>query len=138
MIELDTRRRLKINGDIVKIDATEIVIAVRESFPLCPKYIQRRKVRLPADLDTDASEKGLPVVIKGRLEQRSWEDKETGQKRSTVEVIADTIAVNSYGIASLERQRGGASGGGGQRVQNQPTPAGAGAAFPSSDPFEDF
>ena len=83
-------------------------------------------------------EKGLPVVIKGRLEQRSWEDKETGQKRSTVEVIADTIAVNSYGIASLERQRGGASGGGGQRVQNQPAPAAAGAAFPSNDPFEDF
>lgn len=61
MIELDTRRRLKINGDIVKIDAAEIVIAVRESFPLCPKYIQRRKVRLPADLDMDAMETGGPV-----------------------------------------------------------------------------
>ena len=29
-------------------------------------------------------EKGLPVVVKGRLEQRSWEDKETQQKRSTI------------------------------------------------------
>jgi len=82
-------------------------------------------------------EKGLPVVVKGRLEQRSWEDKETQQKRSTIELIADTIAVNSYGIASLERQRGGVSGsnsGGNSR----PMAGAATGSYPSNDPFEDF
>ena len=33
--------------------------------------------------------KGSPALVSGRLEQRSWEDKESGQKRSTVEVIVD-------------------------------------------------
>lgn len=33
--------------------------------------------------------KGSPILVSGRLEQRSWEDKESGQKRSTVEVIVE-------------------------------------------------
>ncbi len=33
--------------------------------------------------------KGRPVLVSGRLEQRSWEDKETGGKRSKVEVIVE-------------------------------------------------
>lgn len=49
MIELDTRRRLKINGRASSQDENELTIAVEESFPLCPKYIQRRKVRLPEE-----------------------------------------------------------------------------------------
>lgn len=49
MIELDTRRRLKINGRTTAHDENELTIAVEESFPLCPKYIQRRKVRLPEE-----------------------------------------------------------------------------------------
>lgn len=30
--------------------------------------------------------KGDPLLVSGRLDQRSWDDKESGQKRSTVEV----------------------------------------------------
>ncbi len=48
MIELETRRRLKINGRAV-LENNELVVEVEKSFPLCPKYIQRRKVRLAAD-----------------------------------------------------------------------------------------
>lgn len=44
LIELDTRRRLKVNGKVSSISAEQIVMEVRESFPLCPKYIQRRAV----------------------------------------------------------------------------------------------
>ncbi|MBX3072691.1 pyridoxamine 5'-phosphate oxidase family protein [Candidatus Obscuribacterales bacterium] len=49
LIELDTRRRLKINGRVSIHTEEQLLIAVEESFPLCPKYIQRRKVRLPDD-----------------------------------------------------------------------------------------
>lgn len=35
--------------------------------------------------------KGDRIVVTGRLEQRSWEDKDTGDKRSKVEVVADEI-----------------------------------------------
>jgi single-strand DNA-binding protein len=33
--------------------------------------------------------KGRPVLVSGRLEQRSWDDKDSGQKRSKVEVIVE-------------------------------------------------
>lgn len=49
MIELETRRRLKINGR-ASFESGELLVAVEKSFPLCPKYIQRRKVRIAADL----------------------------------------------------------------------------------------
>ena len=35
--------------------------------------------------------KGSPVLVEGRLQSRSWEDKESGQKRSTLEVVADSV-----------------------------------------------
>lgn len=76
-------------------------------------------------------EKGLPVIVKGRLEQRSWEDKETGSKRSTVEIVADTIAVNTYAIESMTRKRRDGDG-------NSSAPQQAKRSVPNSDPFENF
>jgi single-strand DNA-binding protein len=35
--------------------------------------------------------KGRPVAIDGRLRWREWADKDTGQKRSAVDIIADTV-----------------------------------------------
>jgi len=49
--------------------------------------------------------KGVRVVITGRLEQRSWDDKETGAKRSTVEVLADNIGLAVGNIDSFVRKQ---------------------------------
>ena len=35
------------------------------------------------------AKKGTGVIVSGRLDQRSWEDKTTGQKRSRVEVVVE-------------------------------------------------
>jgi len=35
--------------------------------------------------------KGRPVLIEGRLHQDKWDDKETGQKRSKLKVVADSM-----------------------------------------------
>jgi len=43
-IELATRRRLRINGSIARINVRGLQIAVQEAFPNCPKYIQRRAI----------------------------------------------------------------------------------------------
>jgi predicted pyridoxine 5'-phosphate oxidase superfamily flavin-nucleotide-binding protein len=51
MIELETRRRLKINGRAA-LAANDLVVSVEKSFPLCPKYIQRRKVRVASGTDS--------------------------------------------------------------------------------------
>lgn len=52
--------------------------------------------------------KGDRVLIAGRLEQRSWEDKDAGQSRSTVEVIADEVGPSlrwaTTTITRVERQ----------------------------------
>ena len=38
--------------------------------------------------------RGDRVLVTGRLEQRSWEDKNTGDKRSKIEIVADDVAVS--------------------------------------------
>ena len=82
-------------------------------------------------------EKGIGVVVVGRLEQRSYEDKE-GNKRSTVELIADEIAINTRAIEAVTRRQkseGGAPAQAGAR-RNRPAtgrvPAGVGA---DDEPF---
>ena len=49
-------------------------------------------------------EKGMGVVITGRLEQQTWEDKETKKSRSKVQIVADRIAVNVGGISAITRK----------------------------------
>lgn len=53
-------------------------------------------------------EKGMRVVVTGRLEQRSYEDKD-GNNRSIVELVADEIAVSTRNIESMTRKRGSSS-----------------------------
>ena len=49
--------------------------------------------------------KGKPVFVEGRLQMDSWDDKNTGQKRSKLKVVGDNI--------QLLGTRGGGGGGGG-------------------------
>jgi single-strand DNA-binding protein len=66
--------------------------------------------RYTAENAAKTLEKGVGVIVTGRLEQRTWDDKE-GNKRSTVEVIADEIAINTRsidGISRRQKQDGGA------------------------------
>lgn len=44
-IELASRRRLRINGVVMETDDRHVVIRVRQAYPNCPKYIQRRHIR---------------------------------------------------------------------------------------------
>ena len=56
------------------------------------------------------AKKGAGVLVSGRLDQRSWEDKNTGQKRSRVEIVVEDF--NFTGPANNERGgNGGYSGG---------------------------
>ena len=53
--------------------------------------------------------KGRPVFIEGRLQMDSWEDKQTGQKRSRIRIVAENL--------QLLGGRGDAPQGGGQAPQ---------------------
>lgn len=68
--------------------------------------------------------RGTRVVVTGRLVSRSWEDKETGQKRSVMEMQVDEVGPSlRYATAKVTKtQRGGGGqgsgswgGGGGQQ-----------------------
>lgn len=85
-------------------------------------------------------EKGIGVVVTGRLEQRSYEDKE-GVKRSVVDLIADEIGIATRSLESIERRAKQENG-----VQQQARPAAAAAprtrpatakvaATPEGEPF---
>jgi len=44
-IELETRRRLRVNGTVRTLSAAALTLEVEESFPNCPKYIAKRHLR---------------------------------------------------------------------------------------------
>jgi single-strand DNA-binding protein len=48
--------------------------------------------------------KGRPIAVDGRLEWREWEDKQTGQKRQAIDIIADSVQF-------LGSREGGENGG---------------------------
>ena len=58
-----------------------------------------------AEFASKYATKGRLVCIEGRLQSRSWEDKETGQKRKAVEVVCNDLR--------LLDKRGDAPGGSG-------------------------
>lgn len=40
--------------------------------------------------------KGQPILVEGRLKSDEWEDKNTGQKRSQIEISADRVQALSW------------------------------------------
>jgi single-strand DNA-binding protein len=60
--------------------------------------------RETAEKAADVLEKGVGAVVTGRLEQRSWDDKETGQKRSKIELVVDEIGISVRSIEAITRR----------------------------------
>jgi single-strand DNA-binding protein len=58
-----------------------------------------------AENSANVLEKGMGVVVIGTLDQRSWDDKETGQKRSTVEVKAMEVGIRTGSLESVQRRK---------------------------------
>ena len=90
--------------------------------------------------------KGRMIVVSGRLQIRSWTDKD-GNKRRTAEVVADNVY---FGDSKRENEGGNAYGGntyGGNNYgsnnsygggYNAPAPSYGGYSAPASAPASDF
>jgi single-strand DNA-binding protein len=79
--------------------------------------------------------KGRPVLIEGRLQLDTWDDKTTGQKRSKLRVVGERM--------QLLGSRGDGAGGGGGRggsggYAGGSTGGGGGADLPDEPPGADF
>jgi single-strand DNA-binding protein len=77
--------------------------------------------------------KGRPILIEGRLRLDQWDDKQTGQKRSRLGVVAETVQF-----------LGSPTGGGGEGGESAPrrsapasAPAPSAAAEPDMPPSDD-
>jgi single-strand DNA-binding protein len=77
-----------------------------------------------AEIAGEYLKKGRPVFIEGRLQLDTWDDKQSGQKRSKLKVVGE-------GLQLLGGRPGGGSGGGGggdeemgggQRSSSRPAP----------------
>lgn len=71
--------------------------------------------------------KGRPILIEGRLRLDQWDDKQTGQKKSKLGVVAETVQF-------LGSAQGGGDGGA-PAPAARPRPAAA-AAAPAGEPLE--
>jgi single-strand DNA-binding protein len=75
----------------------------------------------------ESLDKGLEVVAVGRAVQESWEDKQTGQKRSKISVRIDSIGPSlRSATAKVTKTSGGAGGGGRQEFQQSRQQQGSG------------
>lgn len=70
--------------------------------------------------------KGSPLLVEGRLRLDQWDDKQTGQKRSKLGVVGETIQF----LGSPRGNEGGAP------VAPRAAAAPAGAAVPPAEPVE--
>lgn len=51
--------------------------------------------------------KGRPVFIEGRLQQDTWEDKQTGQRRSKIRIVAENMQLLGSREGGSQQQGGG-------------------------------
>lgn len=81
--------------------------------------------------------KGSRVIVTGRLEQRSYDDKD-GNRRSVVEIIADEVGPSlRYATAEIKKndRRSGGDFGAPPASNSGSTPGGAPGSVPSYDDF---
>ncbi len=88
-LELETRRRNRVNGRVKSIDDDGFVLDVDQSFGNCPKYIQTREMTFT---EVFGKETSMPNIIR---------DKKIGDKAGALIAQADTFFIAS--MASQEQ-----------------------------------
>jgi single-strand DNA-binding protein len=63
-----------------------------------------------AEIIGEYCKKGRPIFVEGRLKLDQWDDKQSGQKRSKMKVVVETMQL----LGSREGGGGGGGGGGGE------------------------
>lgn len=84
-----------------------------------PSFIRVVAWRDLAERGKPVLEKGMRVMVTGRLDQRSWKD-DDGKTNSMVEVVADDIAVSVRGITAVTRRLSPSQGPSVSSVEEEP------------------
>ena len=86
-----------------------------------------------AEIAGEYLNKGRPVYIEGRLQMDSWDDKNTGQKRSKLKVVGENMQFLSDGRGGGQTRNEGSS----QEPQSAPPAARPQGGSPAADDFDD-
>lgn len=83
-----------------------------------------------AEIAGEYLKKGRPVFIEGRLQLDSWDDKQSGQKRSKLRVVGETMQLlgSRPGAGGGGSSDGDESHGGGEFRENRGSGSGSGRA----------
>jgi single-strand DNA-binding protein len=82
-----------------------------------------------AEIAGEYLKKGRPVFIEGRLQLDTWDDKQSGQKRSKLRVIGETMQL----LGGRPPGAGGGEGGESRGSKTTPPPKPAAGAEPDDD-----
>lgn len=82
-----------------------------------------------AEIAGEYLKKGRPLFVEGRLQLDTWDDKQTGQKRSKLRVVCENFQM----LGSRDGGEGGGSGGGGGRSSGGKSAKSAPAAEAAED-----
>lgn len=77
-----------------------------------------------AELAGQYLKKGRAVFIEGRLQMDTWEDKQTGQKRSRIKVVGENMQFVDSRRDGGGEEEGGGGGGGGYSRPSRPSGGG--------------
>ena len=83
----------------------------------------------PGEIISQYVGKGRALLVSGRLDQRSWEDKESGGKRSKIEVVVEDF--------NFVDSQGGGSGGGDFDAPRGNSASAAKSSAPSAAEIDD-
>jgi single-strand DNA-binding protein len=84
-----------------------------------------------AEIAAEYLKKGRPVFIEGRLQLDTWDDKQSGQKRSKLRVIAESMQLLG------SRPSGGGESGGEERASRTTAPPAKAPAAAAAEPDDD-
>jgi single-strand DNA-binding protein len=94
--------------------------------------------RQAAENVAESLQRGMRVIVQGRLRQRSYETKE-GEKRTVYEIEVDEVGPSlrnaSAKVTKSQRSSGGFGGGGGAGQGGQGGYGGGGGGRPAEDPW---
>ena len=77
------------------------------------------------------NKRGACVLVEGRLNFSSWDDRESGQQRSKVDVVVENWSFTG----SKNDNAGGGNAGGGHQQQQETSPPQPAPSFPGPDSF---
>lgn len=84
-----------------------------------------------AEIAGEYLKKGRPVLIEGRLQMDSWDDKQSGQKRTKIRVVGETMQ-----LLGSRPSGSGSTGGGDEESSSAPRSSSKSAPPPKAAPAE--